>query len=100
MAFTSSSQLVVDDTASFGTNVGTSGYAGPSLQDFTSGDLIDLKNFSSAGATSTYDATTGLLQIVNGTSQYATLQFADATLGSRTFHLAPDGGTGTSIALS
>jgi hypothetical protein len=99
MAFTSNSQLVVDDTASFGINVGTSGYAGPSLQDFASGDSIDLKNFSSAGATSSYDATTGLLQLVNGSSQHATLQFANATLGSGSFLLTPDGGTGTSLAL-
>ncbi|HET7879304.1 MAG TPA: hypothetical protein VFL55_00350, partial [Acetobacteraceae bacterium] len=98
IAFSANSDLTVDDTASFGINVGTGSYQGPTLQDFASGDSIDLKNFASAGATSSYDSSTGLLQIGNGTS-HATLHFANATLGSGSFQVASDGGTGTSILL-
>ena len=43
----STSELIVDNAALFGTNVGTASYAGPQLQQFAAGDEIDLKNFSS-----------------------------------------------------
>ena len=45
--FLGSSQLTIDNVSSFGTNVGTSSYAGPLLEDFVNGDKIDLKQFSS-----------------------------------------------------
>jgi hypothetical protein len=95
----SSSQLLVDNAATFGSNVGTPSYTGPQLQDFISGDKIDLKNISSAGVTLSYNATTGLLQITNGASQVATLDFQNSSLGSGFFDAMSDGGTGTLIAL-
>ena len=73
----SSSELIIDDAASFGTHVGTASYAGPQLQHFVPGDKIDLKNFSSAGVTLTYNASTGVLQVSNGASQVASLRLPD-----------------------
>jgi len=94
--FVGNSELVVDTVASFGTNVGTASYAGPQLQDFTSGDKIDLKNFSSAGATLSYNTSTGVLQVSNG-SQTADLSFQTSTLGSTGFQATSDGASGTFI---
>src|SRR6202022_2551720 len=54
----SSSELIIDNAAIFGTNVGTASYAGPQLQHFLLGDTIDLKTFSSAGVTLNYNAST------------------------------------------
>ena len=95
MMFAGSSELIVDNAALFGTNVGTTSYNGPNLQDFAGGDTIDLKSFSFGGAGSNYDPTTSLLQLTNGSSQIATLDFT--SLGSGTFHLTSDGGAGTLI---
>ena len=44
----SGSELLIDNAATFGSNVGTPSYTGPQLQDFVGGDKIDLKNISSA----------------------------------------------------
>ena len=98
--FAGNSTLVVDNAAAFGTNVGTSSYTGPLLENFAAGDTIDIKNVSSSGASVTYSSTTGLLQIANG-SQSASLDFQNSTLGSGNFTLAPDaGGSGLYLTLS
>jgi hypothetical protein len=95
--FLGSSALVVDSAGSFGINVGTTSYVGPQLQDFIASDTIDLKNFALAGATFDYNASTGLLQLHNGTSQAASFAFQTSSLGGGTFHLASDGASGILI---
>ena len=93
----SSGELIIDNAASFGTHVGTASYAGPQLQHFVPGDKIDLKTFSSAGVTLTYNASTGVLQVSNGASQVASLDFQTSSLGSSAFVAASDGASGTFI---
>ena len=100
ITFQGTSQLLIDNAASFGSNVGTPSYTGPQLQNFVGGDKIDLKNISSANVNLNYNATTGLLQITNGASQVATLDFQNSSLGSGTFQAMSDGGLGTLITLS
>ena len=94
--FLGNSELIVDNVASFGSNVGSSSYAGTQLQSFGSGDKIDLKNFSSAGTTFSYNASTGVLQVSNG-SQTADLAFQTSTLGGTSFQAASDGASGTFV---
>jgi hypothetical protein len=98
MQFLDGSTLSIDDTAAFGTNVGTSSYLGPLLAGFDSYDRIDLKQFGFSGVSLNYDGTTGLLQIANGAAQVASLQFKPSGLGVGSFHAASDGATGTAIA--
>ncbi|HTN10596.1 MAG TPA: hypothetical protein VL154_06430 [Acetobacteraceae bacterium] len=94
--FETGSELVVDHYGLFGQNVGTSGYAGSLLRDF--GDAaIDLKDFNFAGITSSFSASTGLLQLTNSTLQMATLDFQTSSLGFGAFHFASDGGGGVLI---
>jgi hypothetical protein len=100
MSFLASSELLIDNAAMFGANVGTSSYAGPQLQNFVAGDTIDLKNIGSAGVTLNYNALTGVLQVANGASQLASLDFQNASLGSGIFHAATDGATGILITHS
>jgi len=100
ISFAGNSTLVIDNAAAFGTNVGTSSYTGPLLENFGAGETVDIKNVASSGASLTYNSATGLLQIVNG-SQSASLDFQTSTLGSGNFTLAPDaGGTGLDLTLS
>ncbi len=100
ITFQGTSQLLIDNPANFGSNVGTPSYTGPQLKSFVGGDAIDLKSISSGGATFSYDATTGLLQVTNSLHQVATLDFQNSSLGSGTFELTSDGGLGTLITLS
>jgi len=98
MSFISAnSNLVIDNSAVFGVNVGTSSYAGPQLQNFVAGDTVDLKNFSIAGAVLSYDATTGVLQLSNSAAQAASLAFQTSSLGSGAFQVVSDGATGVLI---
>jgi len=90
MTFLASSELVIDHSALFGTNVGAASYAGSLLENFASGDTIDIKNFSSAGAAFNFNSSSGLLQISNGSHQVASLDFQTSSLGSGTFHLTAD----------
>ena len=100
MSFGGNSTLVIDNAAAFGANVGTSSYTGPLLENFVAGDTVDVKNVSSSGASVTYNSTTGLLQIANG-SQNASLDFQTSTLGSGAFTLTPDAsGSGVDLTLS
>jgi hypothetical protein len=95
--FLGNSQLIVVNVSSFGTNVGTSSYAGTQLQNFFNGDKIDLKNFSSTGVTFSYNSSTGLLQLSNSASQVASLDFQTSSLGSTGFQATTDGASGTFI---
>jgi hypothetical protein len=93
----STSELIIDNAASFGTNVGTASYAGPQLQHFVPGDKIDLKTFSSAGVTLNYNALTGVLQVSNSANQVASLQFQTSSIGGTAFAATSDGATGVLI---
>ncbi len=95
--FAGSSKLIVDSFASFGTNVGASSYAGTLLEGFVNGDTIDLKNFSSTGVTFSFTASSGVLQLTNGSSQHASLDFQASSLGSASFQFASDGASGTFV---
>ena len=95
--FAGTSKLIVDNPATFGTNVGSPSYTGPQLQNFVNGDQIDLKNFSSTNVTFNFNATTGILQVSNGASQLASLAFQTSSLGSTNFTATSDGGTGILI---
>jgi hypothetical protein len=100
MNFLAGSDLIVDSAASFGVNVGTPSYAGPQLQNFIAGATVDLKNFSIVGATTVYDATSGILQITNGASQAASLSFQTSSLGGGSFQSVADGAGGILITRS
>ena len=80
--FLGASQLIIDSAAGFCANIGNASYTGPLLEGFVSGDTIDIKSFSTANTSYTYNSVTGLLQIANG-SQTASLDFQTSTLGSR-----------------
>src|SRR5580700_10537004 len=99
ISFLGNSKLIIDSAAGFGANIGNASYSGPLLEGFVSGDTIDIKSFSAANASYTYNSVTGLLQVVNG-SQTASLDFQTSTLGSGTFSLTSDGGTGLDVTLS
>ncbi len=85
------SELIIDAAAKFGLNAGTPAYTGPLLQNFGVGDQILLKDLAPAGLTAVYSATTGLLQVSNGSTNVATLAFDKASLGAGTFHIGDDG---------
>ena len=98
--FLGSSQLTIDSAALFGTGVGGSSYAGPLLENFGAGDTVDLHSFTAAAAALLYNPANGLLQVTNGSSQVATLDFQNSTLGSGSFSVASDGSGGIKIAHS
>jgi hypothetical protein len=98
--FLGASQLTIDNAALFGTGVGGSSYAGPQLEDFGVGDIVDLHSFSAAAAALLYNPASGLLQVTNGSSQVATLDFQNSTLGSGSFSFASDGSGGVKISHS
>ncbi|MBV9978310.1 MAG: VCBS repeat-containing protein [Hyphomicrobiales bacterium] len=95
--FVGESRLIVDNPSTFGTNVGTPSYTGPQIQNFANGDQIDLKTFSSSGVTFNFNATTGLLQVANGASQAASLDFQTSSLAGTNFRATSDGSGGTLI---
>jgi hypothetical protein len=95
--FLGASQLTIDNAALFGTGVGGSSYAGPLLENFAAGDTIDLHGFMTAAAALLYNPANGLLQITNGASQLATVDFQNSTLGTGSFSFASDGNGGTLI---
>jgi len=88
--FLASAELAIDNASQFGTGVGTTSYAGPTIEKFIAGDSIDLKDVAAA-VTLDYSSSSGLLQVMSGTSALATLQFQNATLGSGSFHVMDDG---------
>ena len=99
MNFQGASELLVDNGALFGTGVGTASYQGAQLENFGSGDSVDLRNFSAVGVTQSYNAASGLLQISNGANQKATFDFQNSTLGLGTFVIGTDGSSGVLITL-
>jgi hypothetical protein len=96
MSFASGSELVIDHFGLFGQNVGTSNYTGSLLEMF-GGSTIDLKDFGFAGLESSFSSSSGLLQLTNGASQAATLDFKTSNLGAGTFHFASDESGGVLI---
>ena len=100
MAFLGSAEAIIDTASLFGTNVGLSNYAGPLIEDFKAGDSFDLANIAAAGVTLDYTSSTGLLQVVSGGADVASLLFQNFSLGSGTFHSASDGGSGLLITHS
>jgi hypothetical protein len=97
IAFLGAGQLTIDSAATFGVSVGSSGYAGPLLEAFSSGDIIDMRGISPTAAQLLYNSASGLLQITNGSSQIATLDFQTSTLGAGTFSATSDGSGGLKI---
>jgi hypothetical protein len=99
MMFTPGSEVVIGDFAKFGENIGTRQYQGSLLTDF-GGSTIDLEGFSMTDLQSSFSNHSGLLQLSNGDSQVATLDFQTSTLGAGTFHFASDGNNGVLITHS
>jgi hypothetical protein len=101
LAATPTSTLAIDNTASFGLNIGKSNYAGPLLEDFKAGDVIDLKNLAATGLKLNYNASTGDLQITNSSGGVvATLQFQNSSLGPGSFQTATDNAHGALLTLT
>src|SRR5580693_6406235 len=88
--FASGGKLTIDNTASF---------SGSVLSNFAAGDIVDIRNFTAAGAAISYNSSTGVAQLSNG-SQTATLDFNASTLGAGALKVASDGGTGVVLTLS
>jgi hypothetical protein len=84
-------ELTIDNASKFGTNVGKASYAGPLLENFVAGDVIDIRGIGSTGLGINYSAASGDLQITgSGGAALATLAFQNSTLGAGTFHAAAD----------
>jgi parallel beta-helix repeat protein len=90
-----SAKLVIDNLANFGTHVGTTSYAGPLLEGFAAGNVIDLKGigFSTVPAL-TYTASNGTVQVGHA------LLFQQSSLGAGAFHVASDGAGGSLLTHS
>ncbi len=89
-------KLVIADSSTFGSST-ADGFSGPLLEQFSSGDAIDLSGlpYVEGKMSYSYEQDTGLLQISNGT-QTATLFFGPGnTVVDDPFHLNPDGSGGT-----
>jgi hypothetical protein len=91
--------LDIEHAAQWGANVGLSTYAGPLIQSFGVGDKFDFEDvgFVANTTTSSYDPTTGRLQITGGSTP-ASLLFDNATLGGTTFSVTNDG-TGHTLVM-
>jgi hypothetical protein len=64
---------------------------GATITDFHAGDTIDVTDLNSAVTSATYDATTGILDVISSGGTVAQLQLPDALAG--TFVVSNDGGT-------
>jgi parallel beta-helix repeat protein len=90
-----SAKLTIDNVANFGTHVGTASYAGPLLEGFAAGDVIDLKGIAfSTPPALTYTASNGTLQVGHA------LMFQQSSLGAGAFHVASDGAGGSLLTHS
>jgi hypothetical protein len=99
MSFIGPSELAIDNAGAFGSHVGDPlAYAGPLLEAFGAGDVIDLRNFGFAGVTLNPLTPSGVLHVASG-SQTADLAFETASPGAGQFHARSDGGTGTIITV-
>ena len=91
IVFLSDDTLVIGDAAAFGTGIGTSGFAGPQLQGFAQGDMIDLPNIARSEVTGlSYDPASGALAVLAGSQTVAELKFQTASLGAGHFQLGAD----------
>ena len=95
--FLGANELIIDSASLFGTGVGGTSYAGPLLENFVAGDSIDLHGYLATAAALLYNPANGVLQITNGASQVATLDFQNSTLGTGSFSFASDGNGGMLI---
>jgi hypothetical protein len=93
-------KLIIDSAANFGGPIGATSYAGPLLEGFSSGNVIDLKAIASNGLTFAYSATSGDLRISSKATPVATLLFQNSSLGAGAFHSSTDGSGGTLITHS
>jgi hypothetical protein len=94
------SELIVDNAAAFGNQVGTPAATGPLLENFGLGDMVDLKQFAASGSLQlAFNPSSGILQVSNGT-QVADLSFQKSSLGPGSFHARADGATGVLITHS
>jgi hypothetical protein len=91
MQFLAPSELIIDQAAAFGVNVGKASYHGPLIENFGPTATIDLKDVALAGAVLNYSTASGLLQITEGGAGVATLAFQTSSLGSGVFHPGDDG---------
>jgi hypothetical protein len=90
IVFGAGGKLIVDNASKF---------SSPLLENFVAGDVIDIHGIAAAGATISYNKTTGVATIVNG-AQKATLDFQPSTLGAGNLQLVSDGGTGVDVVLA
>jgi hypothetical protein len=98
---TPANKLTIDDAANFGRHIGSTSFAGPLLEDFKAGNIIDLKGIASTGLKLNYTPTTGDLHITTSTGGViTTLQFQNASLGAGSFHVASDSTGGTFLTHS
>jgi hypothetical protein len=100
LAFLGPSEAIIDSASLFGTNVGQSNYAGPLIEDFASGDSIDLKDIALAGVSLDYASTTGLLQVFSGGTDVASMLFQTSSLATGVFQSSDDGSGHTLITLT
>lgn len=96
----SGSELIIDNAAAFGNQIGTPSAAGPLLENFGLGDVVDLKQFATSGSLQLdFNPGSGILRVSNDT-QVADLSFQKSSLGSGSFHARGDGATGILITHS
>jgi hypothetical protein len=88
---TPTNELIVDNPANFGVNVGSPAYAGPLLEGFTAGDEILLKGIGNPVLS--YSTLTGELQLTSAGKPVATLLFQNSSLGAGTFHVTSESGS-------
>lgn len=98
IAFVGTSEVNINNSTAFGSNVGLTTYTGPLIEDFGIGDTIIFKNFDGLNATSSFSSSSGLLQIDIAGTPVASLLFQTSSLGSGTFHTAL--ASGSSMALT
>ena len=91
MKFLGAGEVIVDNAANFGINVGTTTYTGPLIENFVANDKIDLKDVAFNNAILNYSTATGLLQVTSGGAGEATLAFQNSSLGAGVFHPNDDG---------
>jgi hypothetical protein len=90
MQFLANATLTVDTAAKFGSNIGTSTFAGPLIQSFGTNDAMNFKDLLEAGLSLNYASTTGVLELEQGTAVVAEVQFQTSSLGIGSFHINPD----------
>ena len=90
ISFGAGGKLIIDSPSSF---------TSPLLENFVAGDVIDIHGIAAAGATISYNSTTGVATIANG-GQTKTLDFQVSTLEVGTLQVVSDGGTGLDVVFA